>query len=187
MSRVGKKPILIPESVEIKTEGQTVTIKGPKGELKRSIRPEIKLELKEGKLHVLPQELKLRKQESKRIKAFLGLTRSLLACMVEGVIKGYEKKLEIEGVGYRVNLEGGDLVMKVGYSHPVKVKVLPGINFSVEKNTITVSGIDKELVSQMAAKIRKIQPPEPYKGKGIRYAGEVVKRKLGKKVVTTGT
>jgi len=185
MSRVGKKPILIPENVEVKIEDQKVIIRGQKGELQRKIRPEIRVEIKEGKILVLPQAFTLRKEESKKIKAFLGLTRALLASMVEGVTRGYEKKLEIEGLGYRASLEGEDLVLKIGFTHPIKIKPLQGMKFSIEKNIITVSGIDKEKVSQIAAKIRKTQPPEPYKGKGIKYAGEVVRKKLGKKAVTT--
>ena len=180
MSRVGKKPILIPEGVRVKIEDQRVIISGPKGEISREVRPEIKVELKEGKIFVLP------KIQTKRTKAFWGLTRALLKNMVEGVTKGYEKKLEIQGIGFKANLEGNDLVLQVGFTHPVKIKGVPGIKFSVEKNIITVSGIDKELVGQMAAKIRAVKPPEPYKGKGIRYLGEKVRRKAGKKVVTTG-
>ena len=195
MSRVGKKPILIPENVEVKIEGQRIVVKGPKGELQRDIRPEIGIEIKDynlpttlpssagpsGKIFVSP------KIETKRTRAFWGLTRALLFNMIKGVTEGYERKLEIEGIGFRVGLEGNDLILYVGFSHPVKVKEPQGVNFSVEKNIITVSGIDKELVSQTAANIRKVKPPEPYKGKGIRYAGEVIRRKVGKKVVTAGT
>lgn len=185
MSRVGKKPISIPENVEVKIEGKKILIKGPKGELQREIRPEIKAEIREGKILISPQTLNLRKQESKKTKAFLGLTRALINSMVEGVVKGYEKKLEIEGLGYRTYLEGDNLFLKVGFTHPIEIKALPGIKFSIDKNIITVSGNDKEKVFQVASKIRKTQPPEPYKGKGIKYVGEVVKRKLGKKVVAT--
>lgn len=181
MSRIGKKPILIPENVEVKIEGQRIVVKGPKGELQRDIRPEIRIEIKEGRIFVSP------KIETKRTRAFWGLTRALLFNMIKGVTEGYERKLEIEGIGFRVGLEGNDLILYVGFSHPVKVKEPQGVNFSVEKNIITVSGIDKELVSQTAANIRKVKPPEPYKGKGIRYAGEVIRRKVGKKVVTAGT
>lgn len=178
MSRVGKKPILIPEGVEVKIEGQNVIVKGSKGELQKEIRPEIKVELKEKKLLVAP------KKETKKTKAFWGLTRALIFNMLKGVTEGYEKKLEMKGVGYKANLEGEDLVLQVGFSHPVKIKKPEGINFLVEKNIITISGINKELVGQIAAKIRKVRPPEPYKGKGIRYLGEEVRRKPGKKVVT---
>jgi len=180
MSRVGKKPILIPEGVEVKIEGNIVTIKGPKGELQKEIRPEIGVEISEGKIVVSP------KIETKKTKAIWGLTRALLSNMIKGVTEGYEKKLEIEGLGYRALLEGTDLLLYVGFTHPVKIKASEGIKFSIEKNIITVAGIDKELISQIAAKIRKIKPPEPYKGKGIRYLGEVVRRKVGKKAVTAG-
>lgn len=182
MSRVGKKPIEIPEGVEVKIEGDNkskLIVKGPKGELKRGIRPEVKVEVKEGKILVTPQ------RETKRTKAFWGLTRSLIFNIIRGVTEGYEKKLEIQGVGYKANLEGEDLVLEVGFSHPVKIKKPKEINFSVEKNIITVSGIDKQLVGQVAAKIRKVRKPEPYKGKGIRYLGEQVRRKPGKKAATT--
>ena len=181
MSRVGKKPILIPENVEVKIAGQRIVVKGPKGELQRDIRPEIGIEIKEGRIFVSP------KIETKKTRAFWGLTRALLFNMIKGVTEGYERKLEIEGVGFKALIEGENLILYVGYSHPVRLKIPQDIKLSVEKNTITVSGIDKELVSQTAANIRKVKPPEPYKGKGIRYAGEVIRRKVGKKVVTAGT
>ena len=179
MSRIGKKPILIPEGVEVKIEDSKITVKGPKGELQREIRPEIKLEVREGKILVTPQK------KTKGTKAFWGLTRALVFNMIKGVTERYEKKLQLEGVGYKANLEGEDLVLQVGFSHPVKIKKPEGVSFSVEKNIITISGINKELVGQIAAKIRKVRPPEPYKGKGIRYVGEEVRRKTGKKVVGT--
>lgn len=179
MSRIGKKPIEIPEGVEVKIEKKEITIKGPKGELKREIRPEVNVELKEKELILSI------KNETKKAKAFWGLTRTLLANMIEGVTKGHEKKLEIQGVGYKANLEGENLVLIVGYSHPVNIKKPEDIDFKVEKNIIIVSGQDKELVGQIAAKIRKVRKPEPYKGKGIRYVGEYVRRKVGKKAVGT--
>lgn len=179
MSRIGKKPIEIPEGVEVKIESQKVIIKGPKGELNIEIRPEIKIEVKEGKIFVSP------KIETKKTKAFWGLTRALLFNMIKGVTEGYEKKLEIKGLGYKANLEGEDLILMVGFSHPVKIKMPEGIKFSVEKNIIAVSGINKEKVGELAAQIRRVKPPEPYKGKGIRYVGEQVRRKVGKKVATT--
>jgi len=184
MSRVGKKPILIPAGVKVKVEGQKVIIKGPRGELSRLIRPEIKIELKENKIFVRPFSEK-GWIEGKKTKAFWGLTRVLLANMIKGVTEGYEKKLQIEGIGYRTNLEGNNLVLSVGFSHPVKIEAPAGIKFSIEKNIITVSGIDKELVGEMAARLRRTQPPEPYKGKGIRYFGEIIRKKVGKKAVTT--
>ncbi|TET84517.1 MAG: 50S ribosomal protein L6 [Candidatus Nealsonbacteria bacterium] len=178
MSRVGKKPIEIPENVEVKIEGQKVIIKGLKGELSREIRPEIKVEIKGNQIFVLPKE------ETKKTKAFWGLTRTLLANMIKGVTEGYEKKLEIEGLGFKALVEGEDLKLLVGFTHPVKIKVPQDIKFLVEKNVITVSGIDKEKVGLVAAMIRKVKPPEPYKGKGIRYQGEIVRRKVGKKAAT---
>jgi large subunit ribosomal protein L6 len=179
MSRIGKKPIEIPKGIEVKIEGDLVKIKGPKGELSQKIRPEIKVEIKEEKIFVSPQI------ETKKTKAFWGLTRTLLANNVKGVIEGYEKKLQIEGLGYKAEIEGENLILRAGFSHPVKIKAPSGIKFSVDKNIITISGINKELVGQVAAKIRKVRPPEPYKGKGIRYLGETIKLKPGKKVTTT--
>lgn len=178
MSRVGKKPIEIPKGVEVKIEGNKVIGRGPKGELSQKILPEMKVELREEKIFVLPQ------METKKTKALWGLTRALIANLIFGVMEGYEKKLEIQGLGYRASIEGEDLILQVGFTHPVKIKTPEGIKFSVEKNIITVSGIDKELVGQIAAKIRKVRKPEPYKGKGIRYLGELVRRKAGKKAAT---
>jgi len=202
MSRVGKKPILIPEDVEVKIEAVQVSsefgenkkkiikIKGPKGELSKEIRPEIGIEIKENKIFVILQtetskQKKFTAGQIKQTKALWGLTRSLLANMIKGVKDGFEKKLEIEGIGYRASLSGENLEMSLGFTHPVKIKAPEGIKFLVEKNIITISGIDKELVGQTTAKIRNIKPPEPYKGKGIRYSGEVVKKKVGKKTVAT--
>lgn len=179
MSRIAKKPILIPAGVEVKIEGQKAIVKSQKGEIQKDIRPEVKVEIKDGQIFVTS------KIETKRTKSFLGLTRALLANMVKGLTEGYERKLEIEGLGFRAALEGADLTLNLGFSHPVKIKAPEGIKFSVEKNVISVSGVNKELVSQTAANIRKVRPPEPYKGKGIRYAGEVVRRKVGKKAVAT--
>jgi len=175
MSRVGKKPILIPENVEVKIEGEKVSIRGPKGELSHDVRFEIKAEFKDGKIFVSPNI------QTKRTKTLFGLERTLLYNMVLGVTVGYEKKLEIEGIGYRAAVEGDNIVLQVGFSHPVKIKAPLGIKFFVEKNLITVSGIDKELVGQVAAEIKRTKPPEPYKGKGIRYMGETIRKKAGKK------
>ena len=179
MSRIGKKPIEIPKGVEVKIEGDLVKIKGPRGELSQKIRPEIKIEINKGKIFVSPRI------ETKKTKAFWGLTRTLLANNIKGVVEGYEKKLQIEGLGYKAEIEGENLILRVGFSHLVKFEPPQEIKLVVDKNIITVSGASKELVGQVAAKIRKIRPPEPYKGKGIRYLGEVVKIKPGKKVVTT--
>lgn len=186
MSRVGKKPILIPENVEVKIENQKVIIRGPKGELTQEVRPEIKVELKENKIFVLPQKPTASTPETKQTKAFWGLTRSLLSNIIEGVTTEFEKKLEIEGIGFRAVIEGENLLLHVGFTHPVKLKIPQGIKVSVEKNIISVSGIDKEAVGQFSAIIRKAKPPEPYKGKGIRYVGETIKRKVGKRAVVSG-
>jgi len=179
MSRIGKLPILIPQGVEVKIEGQKVRILGPKGELFREILPEIKVESKEGKIILSP------KMETKNTMAFWGLERALLQNMVIGVSQGFEKKLEIQGVGYKSRVEGENLVLEVGFSHLVKIPTPKEIKFSAEGNIITVSGIDNEKVGQIAAKIRKIRPPDRYKGKGIRYLGEEIKLKAGKKTVAT--
>ncbi len=180
MSRIGKKSILIPQGVEVEINGQQVSVKGPKGKLERETRPEIAIEIKENEISVSP------KKETKKTQAFWGLTRALLNNMVEGVSQGFEKKIQIEGVGYKGVLEGDVLTLSLGFSHPVKVKAPEGVSFMVEKNIITLSGIDKEKVTQTAAEIRKIRPPEPYKGKGIRYVGEKVRRKVGKKAAGSG-
>jgi len=175
MSRIGKKPIEIPKEVQVKIEGQKVIVSGPKGTLEREFRPEIGFEIKEGKIFVFP------KIESKVAKALWGTYRQLISNMIEGVVKGYEKKLEIEGLGYKATMEGENLVLRVGFSHPVIIAPPKEIKISVDKNIITVSGIDKELVGQVAANIKKVKPAEPYKGKGIKYLGEKIRRKVGKK------
>ena len=180
MSKIGKQPIKILEGVEVKIDGYLIWVKGPKGELKRQIPQEVKAELKDSQLIVSLA------RQTKRSPALWGLTRMLLANMVEGVKNGFAKKLEIEGIGYKVALQGKDLILNLGYSHPVEFKAEPGIEFKVEKNIITVSGIDKELVGQAAANIRALAKPEPYKGKGIHYLGEIIKRKAGKKAVKGG-
>ncbi len=186
MSRVGKKTIQIPEGVEVKTENQKVIAKGPKGELVLKFRPEIKVEIKEGEIFVIPEKLtRQNKRKAKEIKALWGTTRALLFNMIKGITEGYKKELQIEGLGFKANIEGNDLVLHIGFTHLVKIEAPEGINFVVEKNIISVLGIDKGKVSQVAAKIRKVRPAEPYKGKGIRYLGEVIRRKEGKKAVTT--
>ena len=181
MSRVGKKPILIPQGIDVKIEGEIIKVSGSKGELSREIRPEIKIDIKEGKI-LLHASI-----ETKKNKALWGLSRALLANMLKGVNEGYEKKLEIQGLGYKAQLPEENLLLYVGYSHPVEIKAPPGIKFSVDKNIITVSGIDKELVGETSALIRRVKPPEPYKGKGIRYLGEKIRKKMGKKAVAAGT
>ena len=177
MSRIGKKPIQIPEKVDLTIDGKKVKVKGPKGELQREVRKEIGLKLEGDQLN-LSIEI-----EDKRSPAFLGLERSLISNMVTGVTDGFEKSLVMKGVGYRARMEGTTLVIEAGFSHPVKMETPEGVDIAVEKGEIKVSGIKKEQVGQVAAKIRDIRPPEPYKGKGIRYKGEEVVRKEGKKAV----
>lgn len=181
MSRIGKKPIEIPEGVEAKVERNIVTVKGPKGELQKEVRPEISIEIKEGKIFLTP------KIENKQTKSFWGLTRTLIANMVKGATEGFEKKLEIEGIGFKAQISGNILELFVGFAYPVKIVAPENVNFSVEKNIITISGPDLEKVSQTAAKIKRAKPAEPYKGKGIKYLGEKIRRKVGKKVVTAET
>jgi large subunit ribosomal protein L6 len=175
MSRVGKVPISLPRGVDVHFEGTRVTVMGPKGELARDISPEMKLEQADGQLLVS------RPTDQPRHRAIHGLTRTLVANMVAGVSEGFSKTLEMQGVGYRASMQGKDLVLAIGFSHPVTVPPPPTIEFDVEGTTrIVVRGINKEQVGQVAADVRKIRPPEPYKGKGIRYAGEYVRRKAGK-------
>ncbi|MFH1180782.1 MAG: 50S ribosomal protein L6 [bacterium] len=179
MSKIGKKPIEIPQGVTIAIDTPMVKITGPKGELSFKVPREIEVKLNEKQLLVLPIG------KSKKVPALWGTTRAIIANMVIGVEKGFEKKLEIEGVGFKAQIQGDDLVLSLGFSHPVIFKSPEGIKISVEKNTITVSGISLEMVGQAAANIRALKKPEPYKGKGIRYAGEVIRRKAGKKVAGT--
>ena len=176
MSRIGKLPISVPGGVTITVDdGNTVTVKGPKGTLSEKISPDMEIEQDNGVLHVK------RPSDDKQHRALHGLTRSLIHNMVVGVTEGFAKNLEIEGVGYRAQLQGSKLVLNMGYSHPVEFEAPEGISFEVPApNRITVKGISKQQVGQMAADIRAVREPEPYKGKGIRYAGEYVRRKEGK-------
>ena len=175
MSRVGKVPITIPSGIEVKIEGSRVTVKGPKGELSRDLIPDMKLNLSDGVLTVA------RPGDHPRHRAAHGLTRTLIQNMVTGVGEGFSKTLELQGVGYRAQMQGANLVLAVGYSKPVEVPPPPGIEFEVEGTArVIVRGINKEDVGQTAADVRKVRPPEPYKGKGIRYLGEYVRRKAGK-------
>ncbi len=175
MSRIGNAPIEIPAGVNVEIEGRKVKATGPLGELHMETRPEVKIEQEDQVLIVK------RHKEDKVSRSLHGLTRSLLFNMVSGVSKGWEKKLELVGVGYRVQGSPEKITLNVGYSHPVEIEAPEGIKFAVEDNTkVKVSGIDKHLVGQIAAKIRGVRPPEPYQGKGIRYSGEYVKRKAGK-------
>ncbi len=175
MSRVGKMPIVLPKGVEVQIQGVEVRVKGPKGELIRQLHREMTVEQADGQLLVS------RPSEEPRHRAMHGLTRTLVNNMVTGVSEGFSKVLEMQGVGYRAQTQGKDLVLAIGFSHPVRVSPPEGIEFEVEGTSrIVVRGINKELVGQVAADVRKIRPPEPYKGKGIRYAGEYVRRKAGK-------
>jgi large subunit ribosomal protein L6 len=182
MSRIGRAPISVPPKVQVTwTDENLVTVNGPKGQLSYQVDPVLTLKLENGTLTVA------RPSESKQHKAIHGLYRSLVNNMVEGVTKGYTKQLEIHGVGYRAAKVGENLVIQVGYSHPVEVRPPQGISFSIDgvdpatkATKLSVSGIDKQLVGEMAAQIRRIRKPEPYKGKGIRYAGEAIRRKAGK-------
>lgn len=175
MSRIGKRPIPVPDKVTVTLDGQNVSLKGPKGELSRELPPEVSVE-QEGE-NILVK----RRDESRPARQRHGLCRTLVANMVEGVSKGFEKRLEIQGVGYRAQVKGKNLVLNVGYSNPVEMEPPEGITLAVENNTnVIVTGIDKEVVGNTAARIRAVRPPEPYKGKGIRYAGEQIRRKAGK-------
>ena len=176
MSRIGKKPIIVPAGVKIDIQGNTVKVKGPKGELQREFREPITNALEDGQVSVT------RPNDEPAVRALHGTTRAVLQNMVTGVSAGFSKALQIEGVGYRAEMKGKQLVMALGYSHPVPVDPPDGVSFAVDERTktITVSGIDKEVVGQVAADIRGWRPPEPYKGKGLRYQGERVRRKAGK-------
>lgn len=175
MSRIGKRPIPVPAQVTINLQGQQVDVKGPKGELSRVLNAEVSVTQEAGVLLINRQD------DSRVARQRHGLNRTLVANMVEGVSQGFERRLEIQGVGYRAQVQGQKLILNVGYSKPVEVDPPPGVQIAVQGNTnVIVSGIDKEIVGNTAAKIRAIRPPEPYKGKGIRYAGELIKRKAGK-------
>lgn len=175
MSRIGKRPISIPNKVTVSIDGQAVAVKGPKGELSRVLPSEVEV-VQEGETLLVK-----RRDESRVARQRHGLSRTLVANMVEGVSQGFQRRLEIIGVGYRAQVQGKNLILNVGYSNPVQIEPPDGIQMAVENNTnVIVSGIDKEIVGNTAARIRAVRPPEPYKGKGIRYVGEVVKRKAGK-------
>jgi large subunit ribosomal protein L6 len=176
MSRIGKLPITVPSGVDVAIEGRTVTVKGPKGTLSHTVIEPISIERDDDGTLVVK-----RPDEERRSKAMHGLSRTLVNNLVVGVTAGYEKKLEIHGVGYRVALKGSTLEFALGYSHPVIIPAPDGVTFTVETPTrFSVSGIDKQLVGETAANIRKLRKPDPYKGKGVRYAGEVIRRKVGK-------
>ncbi len=175
MSRIGKKPIQVPEKVEVSIKGDIVTVTGPKGSLSRTLHPAVKINIDNGVLGVEPHS------NGRQDLAFQGLFRSLIANMITGVSKGYEKSLLLSGIGYRAEIKGSSIVLNVGYSNPVNFLLPHGINASVEKNTrIVLTGIDKEVVGETAARIRRVRPPEPYKGKGIMYSDERIIKKAGK-------
>lgn len=175
MSRIGKLPISIPDTVKVEVEAHTVTVKGPKGTLSMAVHPAMDVRIQDR------QVLCGRPSDTKFHKALHGLTRSLIANMVEGVTKGFERKLELVGVGYRAAVQGQNLSMTLGFSHPIIYPVPPGIRVEVKDQTqLTVSGSDKQLVGAVAAKVRSFRPPEPYKGKGVKYADERIRRKAGK-------
>ena len=176
MSRIGRAPITVPAGVEVKVDANNhITVKGPKGTLERDLVPQIKVEVNEGVINVT------RPNDEKQNRSLHGLTRTLVANMVTGVTEGFKKTLEVNGVGYRCTKEGNKLVLNIGYSHPVNVEEIDGISIEVPNpNTVVINGIDKQKVGQFAADVRAKRPPEPYKGKGIKYSDEVVRRKEGK-------
>jgi large subunit ribosomal protein L6 len=175
MSRVGKKPIPVPAGVDVSVEGARCRVKGPKGTLEQDVHPAVRVSVADGEVVVT------RSSNEPEERALHGLTRALIQNMVTGVTAGFRKSLELQGTGYRAQLQGSNLVLTVGFSHPVEMRPLPGAAFEVESPTLLhVSGIDKQVVGQQAALIRRVRPPEPYHGKGIRYRGEVVKLKAGK-------
>jgi large subunit ribosomal protein L6 len=180
MSKIGKQPIPIKENVEITQRGQDIVIKGPKGELSCSLPSQIKVEKKENELMVRRQD------DSILARSLHGTWRALLQNAIEGVTEGFRKELELVGLGYRAEVKENNLVLQVGFSHPVEIKIPPEVKVEVEKTTITVEGIDKQKVGEIAAIIRRVRPPEPYKGTGIRYLGEVVRRKPGKAAKALG-
>lgn len=176
MSRIGRLPVAIPSGVQVEVQGATVRVKGPRGELQRTFSPQLEIKLAGNQLLVT------RNSDQPAMRALHGTTRALLANMVHGVSAGFERVLEIEGVGYRAEMDGSTLVLYMGYSHPVRMEPRPGVKFEVDTKTrqIKVLGVDKETVGQVASEIRKVRPPEPYHGKGLRYAGERIRRKAGK-------
>jgi len=180
MSKIGRQPIKILEGVDVKVDNNQVIVHGPKGEIEHNLPKAVFVEKKEGYLIVST------KDRSKQGRANFGTTRALLANMVLGVIEGWKKQLELVGTGYRCETDGKTLTLTVGFSHPVKIEEVEGISYKVEKNVVTVEGIDRQLVGHLAAKIRAVKPPEPYKGKGIKYADEVIRRKAGKAAKAAG-
>lgn len=181
MSKLAKKPVIIKEGVSVAFENDSIKVSGPKGNLSFRIPQGVGVKIADGCLVV-----SLKDRNSEGLKPSLGLTRAMISNMVTGVLTGFEKKLELSGVGYRAQVEGSDLNISVGFSHPVKIKADEGLNFSISENIITVTGTNKDMVGNMAARIRSIRPPEPYKGKGIKYVGERIRRKVGKAAKALG-
>lgn len=179
MSRIGKKPIKVPSGVDCESEGDVFRVKGPKGQLQRVLHSSMKIEMREGQIWVV------RPTDSRRDRSMHGLTRTLVGNMVAGVTDGFSKQLNVVGVGYRVDLKGKNLVLNLGFSHPIEYPAVEGIEFEVDskKNAIVVKGIDKQKVGQAAAEIRSFRPPEPYKGKGVMYSTEKIQRKAGKAAI----
>jgi len=178
MSKIGKQPVTIPAGVTVEVSGHSVTVTGPKGIIKRRFAPEVTIEVTEGKVIVSV------KSSGKYVMALFGTTRAIINNDVIGVSAGWNKKLELVGTGFRAETSGSELTLTVGYSHPVKIKAPEGITFKVEKNIITVDGFNREVVGQVASDVRSVRPPEPYKGKGIKYVDEVIRRKAGKAAAT---
>ena len=177
MSRIGKKLIAIPDGVDVKIDRNDISVKGPKGALNFGFHYEVEVKVEDKEIQVSVKKI------TKQTKALWGLTRMLVANMIEGVTKGYEKQLELQGVGFRMAVQGKKLNMALGFSHPVEVEIPEGLEAKIDKNILTISGIDKQKVGQCAASIRSLKKVEPYKGKGFRYVGEIVKKKAGKKAV----
>lgn len=179
MSRLGKKPIVVPKDVVIKIQGNEVLVKGPKGELSRKFRDEISFDVKNGLIEISPRV------NTRMARKLWGTYVSLLKSMIKGTVEGFSKKLILDGIGYKAQIEGKNLTLSLGFSHPVKFPSPDGITFKVEKNAVTISGINKETVGQVAAMMRALKKPDPYKGKGFHYEGEIIRRKAGKKAAGT--
>ncbi len=182
MSRIGKQPIFIPKNVKVKIEGDVVCFEGPRGKLKQFLPDFFKLEIKDNQLKISVENPKIKEQ-----KALWGTFARLISNMAKGVNEGFEKKLELVGVGYRAQISGNKLILNIGFSHPVDFLIPQGVDLKIEKNIISLSGADKRLIGETAAQIRRLRKPEPYKGKGIKYVGEVIREKAGKKAVTAAS
>ena len=177
MSKIGKKPVQVPKGVDIKIDDNLISVKGPRGELKMTLNDVVSVSTQEGSISV-----NLKNNQDKA--EIWGLTRALIANMIKGVTTGFEKNLEFEGVGYKANVKGSELELNLGYSHPISIKIPEGINIKVEKSVIKIEGMEKESIGHFAAEVKSKRLPEPYKGSGIRYVGEVIRRKAGKKAAT---